>query len=205
MKVLAEIPPPSSPDLRTGTLRRSDLEAFGGLLEELNGRRSVLITGEATGRRRASAGLAAAAVAAGTRTALLECDLADPGLAEALGLASAPGLHEYLRGVAESEAILKPVALGGPGSAGAIDPLVCIVAGRPAADAAALLGSERFRHATLGLREAYELLVIDGPPPGREAELLAAMAVADATIAWVTRPEPRPSLPAPVDGLLVQG
>lgn len=205
MKILAEIPPPSSPDLRTGTLRRSDLEAFGGLLGELNGRRSVLITGEATGRRRASAGLAAAAAAAGTRTALLECDLAEPGLAEALGLASAPGLHEYLRGVAESEAILKPVALGGPGSAGAIDPLVCIVAGRPAADAAALLASERFRHATLGLRDAYGLLVIDGPPPGREAELLAAMAVADATIAWVTRPESRPSLPAPVDGLLVQG
>ena len=205
MKVLAEIPPPSSPDLRTGTLRRSDLEVFSGLLGELNGRRSVLITGEATGRRRASAGLAAAAAAAGTRTVLLECDLADPGLAEALGLASAPGLHEYLRGVAESEAILKPVALAGPGSAGATDPLVCIVAGRPAADAAALLASERFRRAALGLRDAYELLVIDGAPPEREAELLAAMAVADATIAWVNRLEGPASLPAPVDGLLVQG
>lgn len=205
MKVLAEIPPPSSSDLRTGTLRRSDLEAFGGLLGELSGRRSVLITGDAPGRRRASAGLAAAAAAAGARTALLECDLAEPGLAEALGLAGAPGLHEYLRGGVESEAILKPVALAGPGSAGASEPLVCIVAGRPAEDAAALLASERFRHATLGLRDAYELLVIDGPPPPREAELLAAMAVADATLAWVSRPEAPPSLPVPVDGLLVQG
>jgi Mrp family chromosome partitioning ATPase len=205
VKVLAEIPPPSSLDLRTGTLRRSDLEAFGGLLGELNGRRSVLITGEATGRRRASAGLAAAAAATGTRAMLLECDLAEPGLAEALGLALAPGLHEYLRGVAESEAILKPVVLAGPGSAEATEPLVCVVAGRPATDAAALLASERFRHAALDLRNAYELLVIDGPPPGREAELLAAMAVADTTIAWVNRPEGPPSLPAPVDGLLVQG
>jgi protein-tyrosine kinase len=204
VKVLAEIPPPPPPGLRTGTLRRSDLEAFGGLLGELNGRRSVLITGEATGRRRASAGLAAAAAAAGARAALLECDLVEPGLAEALGLAIAPGLHEYLRGLVESEAILKPVVLAGPGSAEAIEPLVCVVAGRPAADPAELLASERFRHAALDLRSAYELLVIDGPPPGREAELLAAMAVADATIAWVDRSEAPPSLPAPVAGFLVQ-
>ncbi|HMJ72021.1 MAG TPA: hypothetical protein VK471_01520 [Solirubrobacterales bacterium] len=205
MRVLAEIPARSSSELRTGTLRRADLAVYGSLLEELRPARSVLVTGEAPGRRGAAAGLAAAAAAIGTRTALLECELAEPGLAEALGLAVAPGLHEYLRGTADAGAILKPVALAGPGSAGASEPLVCVVAGRPAADGAALLASERFRHAVAGLNGAYELLVIDGPPPGREAELLAAMTIVEVTLVWSERGVPPPSLPAPAAGLVVQG
>lgn len=205
MKVLAEIPARSSSELRTGTLRRADLTVYGSLLGELRPARSVLVTGEAPGRRGAAVGLAAAAAAAGTRTALLECDLVEPGLAEALGLATAPGLHEYLRGIADSGEILKPVALAGPGSARASEPLVCVVAGRPAGDGATLLGSERFRHAVAGLGGAYELLVIDGPPPGREAELLAAMTVAEVTLVWSEQGVPPPSLPGPVAGLLVEG
>jgi Mrp family chromosome partitioning ATPase len=205
VRVLAEIPARSSSDLRTGTLRRAELEVYGGLLEELRPARSVLLTGDAPGRREAAAGLAAAAAAAGTRTALLECELAQPGIAEALGLAVAPGLHEYLRGTADAEAILKPVALAGPGSARASEPLVCVVAGRPTDEGAALLGSERFRHAISGLGSAYELLVIDGPPPGRDSELLAAMTVAEVTFVWSERGVPPPSLPAPAAGLVVQG
>jgi Mrp family chromosome partitioning ATPase len=205
VRVLAEIPARPSSELRAGTLRRADLAAYGGLLEELRPARSVLVTGEAPGRRGAAAGLAAAAVATGTRTALLECELAEPGLAEALGLAVAPGLHEYLHGTAEAGAILKPVALAGPGAAGASEPLVCVVAGRPAEDGAALLGSERFRHAVAGLSDAYELLVIDGPPPGREGELLAAMAVAEVTLVWSERGVSPPSLPGPAAGLVVEG
>ena len=205
MRVLAEIPARSSPDLRTGTLRRADLAAYGGLLEELRPARSILVTGEAPGRRGAAAALAAAAAAAGIRTTLLECELVEPGLAEALGLATAPGLHEYLRGIADSAEILKPVALAGPGSARASDPLVCVVAGRPASDGTVLLASERFRHAVDGLGEAYELLVIDGPPPGREGELLAVMTVAEATLVWVKRGASPPSLPGPAAGLLVEG
>ena len=186
-------------------MRRSDLEAFAGLRGELGGARAVLITGAGDGRRAAAVGLATAAAAAGTRTALLECDLAKPGLADALGLAAAPGLHEYLRGTADAEAILKPVVLAGPGSAAATEPLVCVVAGRPAADGATLLGSERFLHAVAGLRDAYELLVIDGPPPDGDRELLAAMAGADTTVAWVSREAEAPSFPAPIAGLLVEG
>lgn len=205
MRVLAEIPARSSSELRTGTLRRADLAVYGELLEELRPARSVLVTGDAPGRRGVAAGLAAAAAAAGTRTALLECELAEPGLAEALGLAAAPGLHEYLRGTADSAEILKPVALAGPGSAAASEPLVCVVAGRPAKDGATLLDSERFRHAVSGLESAYELLVIDGPPPARVAELLAAMAVAEVTLAWSERGMSPPSLPGPAAGLVVQG
>lgn len=204
MKVLAEIPARSSPDLRMGTLRRGDLTAFGGLLQKLDGARSVLMTGEASGRRQAAAGLAAAAAAAGTRTALLECDLADPGLADALGLATAPGLHEYLRGSAQVEEILKPVVLAGPGSAAATEPLVCVVAGRPASDGRALLASDDFRRAVEGLHAGYELLVIDGPPLTDEYALEPLLGLVDASLACVPAAEARRKLPVPVTGLLVQ-
>lgn len=203
MKVLAEIPARTPPDLRTGTLRRGDLTAFGGLLEKLGGAQVVLMTGESPGRRQAAAGLAAAAAAAGTRTALLECDLAVPGLADALGLANAPGLHEYLRGGAVVEEILKPVALAGPGSAAATEPLVCVVAGRPSADGARLFASDAFARALSGLRAAYDLVVIDGPPLRDEHSLRALLALADSTVACLGPADSR-SLPVSVSGLVIQ-
>jgi Mrp family chromosome partitioning ATPase len=206
VRVLAEIPARSPAELRPGTLRRSDLAAYGGLLGELADRRTVLVAGEGPTAREGAIGLAAAAAAAGTRTALLECELAAPALAEDLGLARAPGLHEYLRGSAGSERILKPVALAGPGSARATEPLVCVVAGRPAADAATLLGSDRFRHALAGLREAYELLVVVAPSPRPDAVALTlAAAEADAVLAWTARDAEPPRLPVGVTGLVVQG
>jgi Mrp family chromosome partitioning ATPase len=203
MKVLAEIPSRSSPDLRTGSLRRSDLEAFDRLLGELGGARSVLMTGTGEHPRLAAVGLAAAAAAAGTRTALLECNLADPGLADALGLANAPGLHEYVTGAAAVEAVLKPVVLAGPGSAAATEPLVCIVAGRPSVEAPRVFSSERFARTLAGLRDAYELLVIDGPRLVEWGSLSVLTPRADAALACLGAGEPR-NLSLPVAGLVIQ-
>lgn len=205
MRVLAEIPARAGAGLRPGTLRRSELEAYGGLLEQLGGARAVLVTGEEPARHEGALGLAAAAAAAGRRVALLECDLSRPRLADSLGLAIAPGLREYLLGEAEAERILKPVALAGPGSAAAREALVCVVGGRPGEGAAVLLGSERFGHALRSLREAHELLVVDGPPAalGEEATLAAAAEV-DAAIAWAARAGAAPDLPLEVAGLVVQ-
>lgn len=203
MKVLAEIPPRSSPELRTGTLRRSDLEAFGGLLQELIGVCVVLLTGTGTSRRETAVGLAAAAVAGGRRTALLECDLVEPWLADALGLANAPGLNEYLHGTVEAEDILKPVVLAGPGSVGASEPLVCVVAGRPSVEGPRLLASSALSRALAGLRAAYEFVVIDGPPLKDEYSLRALLALADSTIACLSPSESR-SLPISVNGLVIQ-
>jgi hypothetical protein len=203
VRVLAKIPARSSPDLRAGTLRRSDLEAYGELLAALDGTGSVLVAGKGALAADGAAGLAAAAAASGTRTALLECELAAPSLAGALGLATTPGLNEYLRGAVDAERILKPVALAGPGSAAATEPLVCVVAGRPAADGAALLSTERFSRALTGLRMAYELLVIVAPAdPGA----LGTVAIdCDAVLAWTAANAEAPPLPVCVTGLVVQG
>lgn len=199
MKVLAEIPTQAGPAPRAGTLRRCDLEAYDALREQLRGSRSVLVLGEPARRRGVAIGLAAAAAAADTRTALLECDLGQPAIAEELGLEAAPGLHEYLRGEAEAERILDALVLAGPGAEAAAEPLVCIVAGRPAPDAPALLGSERFRQAVAKLRNAYELVVLAGPSVDGDGGAVRALAAeADATLACVGRDGSSPELPSEV-------
>lgn len=203
MKVLAEIPARSTPDHRTGTLRRCDLDAFDRLRAELGDPRSVLVTGHGECRCSVATGLATSAAAAGIRTALLECDLVEPRMADALGLATAPGLHEYLRGKAKVEDVLKPVVLAGPGSADATEPLVCVVAGRPSADGPRLLASDAFARALSGLRETYGLVAISGPPLRDEHSLRPLLALADAAIACVGPSESR-SLPVSVSGLVIQ-
>jgi Mrp family chromosome partitioning ATPase len=185
LPVLAEISGPAPGTTRAWSLRRADLERLVELQNGLAEHRIVFV-----GADQALTGaiaLAGAASASGRRTALLECDLARPRLALELGLSPGPGLHEYLRWEATATEILQPLVLAGPAARGATDPLVCVVAGRPAADAATLVNLESFRHALAKLRSAYDLVVLVGPPletaPGAP-EAIAAQA--DAALAAVS-------------------
>jgi hypothetical protein len=185
--VLAEIPE-RRPGSRPGALNRAELEAFSGLEEALGDARAVLATGPAGSA--VALGLAAVAAAGGRRVALVECDLAGPVLAETLGISPAPGLHEYILGKAKPGQILQPLVPAGPASRRASEHLTCVVAGSPAATPAVLLASERCRHAVAMLRRAYDLVVLDGPPLGREESSLEALAGdADATIVCGRRRE----------------
>jgi hypothetical protein len=203
--VLAEIG--GAPDgARAGALRRADLDALSGLLRRFADRRVLLLTGEEEVKSEVAVGLAAAAGASGRATVLLECDLARPRLAEMLGLRPRPGLQEYLRWEASAPEILQPLVLAGPASAGATDPVVCVVAGAPATNASVLLASESFSNAIAKLRSAYELVLVDGPPLAQGGDSLAlavAAAEADATLACVSAGASLPKkLPAPVAGLV---
>jgi Mrp family chromosome partitioning ATPase len=162
LPVLAEISGPAPGEARAWSLRRTDLEALAKLQGGLDDRRAVLVVGEEC--LVGAIALAGAASAAGRRAALVECDLARPRLAVELGLSPGPGLHEYLRWEAAAPEILQPLVLAGPAARGASDPLVSVVAGRPAADAATLVKLESFRHALAKLRAAYDLVVMIGPP-----------------------------------------
>lgn len=198
--VLAELPAPRDGRRRPGSLARSELEAFTGLLEAVGDAGAVSVAGE--GRRSAVAvGLATVAAVAGRRAALVECDLAAPTLAGSLGLRAAPGLGEYLRLEAEASQILQPMLLTGPASGGAVAPLVCVTAGAPSADGPGLLGSERFAHAVGGLRGGYDLVVLAGPALDREPDVLAVAAQVDRTLACCSK-APR-SLGIRVDGFVV--
>jgi MinD-like ATPase involved in chromosome partitioning or flagellar assembly len=163
LPVLAEIGGPVSGAARAWSLRRADLEALTKLANGLDGHRAVAVSGDQ--RLAAALALAAAARAGGRRTVLVECDLARPLLAAQVGLAPAPGLHEYLRWEATAPQILQPLVLAGPASRLAAEPLVCIVAGREAPEPMALLKLESFRHAIAKLRTAYDLAVLICPPP----------------------------------------
>lgn len=202
--VLARVPAPKGDTPRLGALGRAELDACSQLATALKGSRAVLATGPA--RSAVALGLAASATADGRRVALLECDLASPGLAGLLGLSATPGLHEYLRGEAEAAQILQSLVLAGPASGRATEPLACIVAGEPEPEPAALLDSDRCIHATGKLRRAYDLLVIDGPPTGPGTGPLRALAdQVDATIVCGEKGAISKRLPIPITGLVLFG
>jgi len=185
LPVLAELSGPAPGGSRAWSLRRADLDSLAGLKAKLDEDTLVLVSGD-EGLAGAVA-LAAAAAAKGRRTALLECDLARPRLAADLGLAPVPGLHEYLRWEATAAEILQPLVLAGPAARGASEPLVCVTAGRRAADPATLIALESFRHAIAKLRSAYDLVVIAGPPPGDDYGSLEPIAAqADVLLAAVS-------------------
>src|SRR5689334_19907252 len=129
LPVLVEIAGPADGD-RAWALRRTDFASLEGVLPRLAGVRAVLVSGEGEAVPSAAISLAAAASASGRRTILLECDLSRPQLAAQIGLAAAPGLHEYLRWEAEPADVLQPVVLAGPAAEGAGEPLVSVCAGR---------------------------------------------------------------------------
>lgn len=174
LPVLAAISIP--PEARAWSLRRRDYASLGEVLPRLGERRVVLVAGEGEVPTVAAIALAAAAAAANRRTIVVDCGLAHPRLAAHLGLALAPGLHEYLRWEAEPADVLQPVMLAGPAAAGTIEPLVCVCGGRPATKAETLLGLQSFAHMVAKLRAAYDLVLLIGP--GALGEPAAASAVA---------------------------
>jgi len=182
--VLAEIGAPSSSNGRAWGLRRRDLEALRGVRERLGTRRVVLVTGAEAAAATAAVALAGVASAAGAATAVVECDVERPRLAADLGLAAEPGLHEYLRWEARPADVVQPLALAGSAASTEAGPLACVVAGRPTSKAHALLGLGSFRHMTAKLRNAYELVILLGPPlEGAGGALDAAAAASDCSIA----------------------
>jgi len=184
LPVLAEISGARSGESRAWALRRDDFEALAGVRERLTAHRVVVVTGSDGLVAGGALAVASAASAVGRRTALLECDLARPAVAVGVGLTPAPGLHEYLRWEATAPQILQSLVLAGPAARGVADPLVCVVGGRPAEDAATLLDSEGFRHATAKLGAAYELTVVVAPSLGDSA-LGVVAAHGDAVLACV--------------------
>lgn len=200
--VLVEVERSDRASSRPGALGRAELRAYTELATKLAKTGSVFLTGPAKGQ--VSLGLAAAATAEGRRVALLECDLAEPALAERLGLSSGPGLHDYLVDEADAGEILQPLVLAGPAAGGATEPLTCIVAGEPEPKPVALLDSERCDHAIERLKRAYDLLLIDGPPLSEDVDALRALTEHTAvTIACgAARDLPR-RMPVPVTGLVL--
>lgn len=179
--VLAEVGAPAADG--AWALRRQDFTSLTQLLPRLAERRVVAVAGAGEEVTIAALATAAAASASGRRTILVECDLARPRLAAQVGLAAAPGLHEYLRWEAEPQAILQPVVLAGSATASATAPLICVCGGRPASNTETLMGLQSFAHMTEKLRAAYELTLLLAPPLVEPGAALALAAQADGVLA----------------------
>lgn len=211
LPVLAQIAGPTEGS-RAWSLRQEDFASLEQALPRLDGQRVVLVSGEGEAAPIAAIALAAAATSAGRRAILVECDLAQPRLAAQVGLAAAPGLHEYLRWEAEPQDVIQPVVLGGPAASGQIEALVCVCGGRPATKAETLLGLQSFAHMVEKLRGAYELVVLSGPSAAEEPAACASVArQADAVVAGLDAKDGRSirkaigQLPVPVLGAIAVG
>lgn len=216
LPVLAEIGGPERSEQRPWSLRRADFERLAPLRERIGPNRAVLVSGGDGVAATLAVALAGSSAACGRRTVLVECDLERPRLAAELGLAESPGVHEYLRAEASAAQVLQPLALGGEAAAAATGPLICVTAGRQAADPATLLGLGSFRHMAEKLRHAYQLLVLLGPPLGAGEGVLPALAAeADGVIVALPQSARRRAtraagtalrqLPAPALGAVLVG
>jgi Mrp family chromosome partitioning ATPase len=185
LQVLCHLPTQTEGD--AGQIRRAELDAFRQLLAgviSLGSPEVVLVTEAGRGGRGTDTaiGLATAAVLAGRRVLLMDCHLSAPRLQEALGIRSMPGIREYIGFEAEAPDLLQPVSLKASVPPDEVTGrLVCVAAGRPAANAGALLASPALTWAVQKLRHGYELVVLSGPPL-RATETPVVAGLADAFV-----------------------
>jgi capsular exopolysaccharide synthesis family protein len=86
---------------------------------------------------------------------LLDMDLRKPSIAGEMGIASGPGLSEFLSGAVPKEMILRNSVVKG---------LSVIVGGKTIFSPADLLAGEMFRSLLREVREQFDLVILDTPP-----------------------------------------
>jgi capsular exopolysaccharide synthesis family protein len=187
------LPPMSDADFEAFRVLRMNL----AYLAKGDPVRSVLVTSglPEEGKSTVSAALASAAVLAGQRTLLVECDLRRPCFARRFGIQPEPGLTDYLLGNANPQEILQTVELAEPvrvnGSRSApqrsdsAGTLVCIAAGSLVSNPAELLISERFTDFLEKVSKAYDLVVLDASPLLAVADPMEILPKVDAAIICV--------------------
>ncbi|MHB8694268.1 MAG: tyrosine-protein kinase domain-containing protein [Solirubrobacteraceae bacterium] len=182
-----------------GDFNPIDAEAFRILrhnvqyLSAADAARVLLVTSAAAqeGKSTVAACLALASAEAGTRTMLVECDLRRPVLAARLGLAHAPGLSDYLAGMAAPEQIVQ--AVGPPHSQNGAEHapslgaarLICVTAGTPPPSPSDLLASDRFRQFIAEVSSVYDTVILDCAPLLSVADTLEIVPSASAVLVCV--------------------
>jgi Mrp family chromosome partitioning ATPase len=140
----------------------------------------VASAGRAEGTSTIARGLAEAYARHGTRTLMIECDIASPRQAERLGLQDGPGLGELLTGTATSEQATRRIEL--EGAAGHDAALAVICAGRARHEGPELLDSSAMRNLLEQMAGRYELVLLDAPALAATPEALALVEKVDAML-----------------------
>jgi protein-tyrosine kinase len=157
-------------------------ELFQNISEGLD-KSPVLIflgAGEKSGTTTVLLNLAFSGCRTGQRVALVEGNACRPALAERLGLAAAPGWHEFLAGEVGLEKALSQTA----------EPrLVGLTAGAKY-QGREVISAEALRWVLGWLRERYDLILIDGPELANATEMPALLSAADG--AYLVLPQNAP-------------
>jgi Mrp family chromosome partitioning ATPase len=113
----------------------------------------------------------------GMAVVVIDANLRRPGVARKLGLADAPGLVERLAGEATREQALRDTA---------VEHLTALTAGAPAPF---LADSGELRSLVEELREAFDLVLVDGPRWDGRAGCIALAGMCEATFLVVPADE----------------
>lgn len=108
---------------------------------------------------------------AGVRVALVEADVHNPTVAEALGLEAAPGLLEVLSGGLSLDRVLQPTG---------IDNLVALTGGQGSPDSRLLMGGDSMKAILRHLKERFEWVLVHAPRWDGRPEVVSLGAFCDA-------------------------
>jgi len=151
-------------------LRSALLQPRGGFRPKV-----IMVTSSVPGEGKTSTAVSIATTAARAqlKTILVECDVLRPSLYKALGCSIGPGLGDYLRGHARIEDVVR------------VDPVSgahYITAGEPVPNASEFLDSDGLRLLVTGMREIYDLVVIDSPPVLAVSDTVVVQRLVDETV-----------------------
>jgi Mrp family chromosome partitioning ATPase len=144
--------------------------------------RTVLVTSTESGSGKTVVALRLGLAAAGglsARTLLVETDLRNPQLFRLVGLPPDVGLGGMLSQESQESAV-QTISLGNERVS--VRDLAVLPAGPPSADASALLDSETMRNLISSWSGAFDLTVIDGPPPVHVADMIPLATQVDAVV-----------------------
>ena len=151
-------------------LRSALLQPRGGFRPKV-----IMVTSSVPGEGKTSTAVSIATTAARAqlKTILVECDVLRPSLYKALGCSIGPGLGDYLRGHARIEDVVRIDQVSGAHY---------ITAGEPMPHASEFLDSDGLRLLVTGMREIYDLVVIDSPPVLAVSDTVVVQRLVDETV-----------------------
>ncbi|MBQ7379735.1 MAG: polysaccharide biosynthesis tyrosine autokinase [Clostridia bacterium] len=137
--------------------------------------RSVVISSATSGKGKISmvAMFGKAMAKAGKRVLLVDCDLRNPTLRQALQLPKGRGYLGYLQGEYALDQAVVPVEA---------ENLFLLDAGADVSDPAQILGRQEFRNMADALVQSYDFVIFDTPPLGACIDAALLSASADGTV-----------------------
>ena len=125
------------------------------------------------GKSTTTSNLACAYANAGHKVLLIDADLRNPSLHKTLGISNETGLSNYLEGYGNTDTLVQ---------SSSINNLSLIPAGILPDDPAELLASAQMESLLATARNAFDLIILDGPPVLGLADAVILASLADATL-----------------------